>query len=273
MLRLTFRHILSTDFIETSGRGNVKIDESHSLLNSSQNAQEKSTANDTESTVENKNHSQILDLPELPEYDDKEFNEIEELLECANMMESFDDIDTSIFVDFDSKNLFEKNSISFFTGYISRKICARNKCFECKQAIIKSSDNVVTENEIYIQHRKFPHSNDKLPSISYLTRATESFTKIVTWQLQVFQQHYLNLWHQRKLLASLVEIAEEYTNQKFPTWFDKSNNCYNHRIDALRLLFLIKIYKVTNERNRSRTFSKESTLKSNNEKLKKLKNV
>ena len=277
MLRLTFRHIVSTDFIETSDRGNVKLDETHSLLNSSKNVAEKipleSSKSNDESTLNNDNTSDVFELPELPEYTDTELNEIQELMECANMMQSFDDMDSTDFVDFHDKDLYEKNSITFFSGCVSRKICKRNKCNECKETFIKSSEKEVTENELYIQHREFPHLNKKLPSISYLTRATDHFVEIVTLQLQVFQKHYKNLWHQRKLLASLMEIAETYTNSKFPTWFDKSNNCYIHRKDALKLLFLIKIYKVTNENNCTRKFSTAKTVVTDNPKLKKLKNM
>ena len=62
MYRLAFRHIVSTDFIHTSKKGNANCEETHSILVQNQETEIKDTAIDT-----------------LPEYNSEEVNELQEI--------------------------------------------------------------------------------------------------------------------------------------------------------------------------------------------------
>ncbi|OXU17596.1 hypothetical protein TSAR_016217, partial [Trichomalopsis sarcophagae] len=180
MYRLAVRHIVSTDFIRSSNRGNVTREDSGSLMNSS---------SVDFSIIENAEALTNENI-DLLEYESKELQEINELITAAETMDMYVNVDSTGMPEMSERNTFEANTITFFAEYIAKK-CLRN--FLVMNA--KIVDFLTTDNEKYIHYREYSHYEPDTPDILYLTRPNELFMSVVYCQLEAF-----NIYHESKSL-------------------------------------------------------------------------
>lgn len=176
MYRLTFRHILSTDFIESSKHANVQIDKAHSLLNvSNKNAQ-------CNSVNINTINNSMVNIQAL-ECNLEDFSELEEFLEAAQMLDTYIPVDVQQMRDFDKIPVYEMNAITFFAGYIAFKAIEKTPCLNCEILFCKYPEDSLITSETYTQLLEYEHSEimkkENVISVAFLTRATEIFTRIV----------------------------------------------------------------------------------------------
>ena len=54
------------------------------------------------------------------------------------------------------------------------------------------------------------------------------------------------------MLNNLVEVGKSATNAKLPGYFDPNHCCYEHRTDALKFLYRVKIYAKTAQNNKAK---------------------
>ena len=54
-------------------------------------------------------------------------------------------------------------------------------------------------------------------------------------------------------MNELVELGKNATNDNIPNYFiDPNHKCYQHRIDALKFMYKVKIFSKTAQNNKSR---------------------
>lgn len=198
---------------------------------------------------------------------------MQELLDAAELMNEFEPIDCSKLIDFDDRALFERNTITYLSGYVAKIALKKSSCSDCTKLFIKPLEEMISDNEIYTECREYAHIDNSLSEIAYLTRPSVAFIKIVNCQLHAFYEHHKSLYHQRKLLVYLTDEVEKFTATMFPDWFNKNNSCYKHRIDALKILLVIKIFRTTRERNDKRKIVSQTKISTNSQKLKNLNNL
>jgi hypothetical protein len=88
------------------------------------------------------------------------------------------------------------------------------------------------ENEWdYFVNREYSDDDEDAPWIIKLSRATEyEFVKIITLQLQVYNEYWKNFWSLQNLLHELCIKVDERTNFQYTTWLKREESCYEHRV-------------------------------------------
>ena len=256
--RLTLRYILSTNFIYTSKKGNTNCEESHSLIPQNDVVEIEATGPVT-----------------LLEYNSVEMQELQEISDAAvDLLDLHSELESSSMSGMDAKFTYEQSAITYFSGYVARKSLENIHCPMCEKDLMKDASESGTSNETYINFREYSHSDPKAEPVTFLIKQTEQFVKVVICQLEAFDKIHSKFWHEHDLLLKLVENVEACTRRHFPDWFNKKNNCYEHRIKMLKFLLLVKIYAKTREHNNSRkTAAKRPIVVTNCRKLKNIINV
>ena len=233
MYRLTLRHILSTDFIHTSKKGNTNCEESHSLLPQNDVVEKETTG-----------------LVTLPEYNSKEMQELQEITDAADdLLDLHLELKSSNMSDIDDKFTYEQNAITYFAGYVAHKSLEKSHCPTCEKDLMKDASESGSSNETYINFREYPHSDTEAHPVTFLIRTTELLAKVVNCQFEAFDKIHSKFWNEHGLLLKLVVNVEAYTRKQFPDWFDQKNICYEHRIKMLKFFLFVKIFAKTRERN------------------------
>lgn len=109
----------------------------------------------------------------------------------------------------------------------------------------------LTANETYIQFREYPNDDEDAPTITKLIRPTNYFINIMRIQLLVFNKTWQHYWTSTQILDKIVAECIEETNKIHATWFDINDVCYNHRVQTLRYMIIVKIYSRTRYNNRA----------------------
>ena len=135
--RLTLRHILSTNFIYTSKKGNTNCEESHSLIPQNDVVEIEATGPVT-----------------LPEYNLVEMQELQEIADAADdLLDLHSELESSSMSDIDTKFTYEQNAITHFPGYVARKSLEKSHCPTCEKNLMKDASESDTSNETYINFR------------------------------------------------------------------------------------------------------------------------
>ena len=100
--------------------------------------------------------------------------------------------------------------------------------------------------------REYDHNDPESFDITWLSRPTDNFANVIYCQLQAFSLHHKKYWASKKILADLVELGKRATNDNVPDYFAANHNCYQHRVDALKFLYRVKIYAKTAQNNKTR---------------------
>lgn len=270
--RLAIRHIISTNHLFSSDKGNVNCTEAPSLVQFQNIVKSKDCANNTENEVESANTYRSEELVEF---------------EQEPLLEAFFNSDFYIAFDkyadshepysslIEDKGEYERNAITYFAGHVAKRCLMKSQCDRCRTIFTKKTlDDSHATDEKYISYREYEHQNKDAPAVSFLTRPTDEFKKIISIQLDAYSAGYERWWHENLLRERLVEFAEACTNEYYKGWFDEVNdNCYEHKKEALKYLFLVKIYAKTREHNHKFKYAATRTLSSNNTKLKNIINV
>ena len=193
--------------------------------------------------------------------------------DAAELMDLPLELNSTQMSDMNAKLMYESNAITYFAGYVARKSLGKSKCRTCEKNLVKDVNEPENVTEKYIQMREYSHSDAEAPVVIYLIRPTEDFASVVNCQLEAFDKIYSKFWHRENLLMHLLENVEAYTRQKFPAWFDQENNCYEHRLNMLKFLLLVKIFAKTRENNNRKKYASKNTVKTKYTKLKNVKNI
>lgn len=239
MIRLSIRRILSTGYIQTSDKGNVQCSESEALINK---------PNQFTKTVENcmseNNVAAVDDIDE--DIDDADL--VTDLLEKhADILQEYD-------VDMNNVSIYsnyDKNAITYFVGYVARRCFERNDCENCREIMLKTPMEDATPNERYIEYREYPNADEDAPTVTKLARPTSLFTDVIKTQLMSFNHTWQHHWASTQVLEKIMNEGMHATNKMYAGWFDTGNKCYNHRMQALKILMTVKIYSRTRYNNRA----------------------
>lgn len=134
MVRLSFRHILSTGYIQPSDKGNVQFLQLESLINPSskivKTVENYLTANNV--TVQYDEHENELHMQDI------------EIVEECDELENADDINTL--------NTHNENDITFFAGYVARRSFAKTNCENCCNIMMKTPMDDATGDKKCIEN-------------------------------------------------------------------------------------------------------------------------
>ncbi|KMQ84980.1 transposable element p transposase, partial [Lasius niger] len=147
MVRLSLRHIISTGYIPTSDKGNVQCPEAQFLINSPSHLVK--TLEDSLSA----NHTVVQSDAN---------SEDESFVEDTQFLEEYDNVRDAENVE--SLNIYDQNAVAFFAGYIARRSVAKTKCDNCRNYMMKTPMDNVTENEMYIEYREYPNADEDAPT-------------------------------------------------------------------------------------------------------------
>ena len=287
--RITLRHLLSANQLKTSKKGNVVCPDAPSLINnkdghsSEQSMTFEPVATSTFEADEETENSHLTETsnteiekeavnlnPFIPSFNDDE-NEVENF-EILNAVEEFnsyleeDDAYNSLRLNLSDLNtgttgMYETNAVVYFAGYIGAQIVRKNNCDNCRAKFLKVPiEDSNFETEKYIHLREYDHKDEESFDVTWLSRPTDYFANVIFTQLQAFSQHHKQYWSSKKLLGNLLEVGKSATNSKFQDYFDRDHECYEHRIDALKFLYRVKIYAKTAQNNKAK---RESAMKKN----------
>lgn len=273
MIRLSLRHILSTGNIQGGKGANVNIqNDTHMLLHEPSDVEAQFLKECEQSPV-------TVD-EDIAESSDKNDEEITKILDGMTNDVDFDATDDAEKQETDHGNLskkskqadtssdswknssfYEQNAVAFFAGYIAYKGFVKYKCEECRNITMKTPMEDPEENELYIRLREYKNFDEDAPEITKLTRPTQLFTTIIYEQLKIFDDIWENYWTSQNLMKDLTREAEIRLNQAIPSWLDKTNSCYDHRLHALEFMFRVKLFAKTRQRNAQRQAHKSYTKK------------
>jgi len=257
MIRLSFRHIISTGYIQTSDKGNVQCPESEALINK---------PNQLIKMIENrmnKNNVAIID-------DDVDDDDDDNVASITNLFNKHADILEEC--DLDTENVsilsnYDENAITFFAGYVTRRCIERNNCQNCRATMLKTPMEDATPNEKYIEYREYSNADEDAPTVTKLARPTSLFTDVIKTQLMSFNRTWQHHWASTEVIEKIANEGMYVTNKMHAGWFNINDKCYNHHIQALKFLLTVKIYSRTRYNNRA-----EKTIGAFNRKVKNLSN-
>ena len=123
--------------------------------------------------------------------------------------------------------------------------------YYCRSCMMKTPMDNLAENEMYIEFREYPNADEDAPTVTKLIRPTDIFIKVVQTQLMTFNNIWQYYWASKQILEKTTNECINATNENYSEWLDKNNPCYNHRLQALRLMMKVKIYSRTRYNNRA----------------------
>lgn len=205
MVRLLFRHIISTGYIHTSDKGNAQCPESEALIKK---------PNQLIKTVENCMSENNVATIDNDVDDENDVALLTELLDKhADILEECD-------VDTDNVSIFsnyDENAITFFAGYVARRCIERNDCLNCRATMLKTPMEDATPNEKYIEYSEYPNADEDAPTVTKLARPTSFFTDIIKTQLMSFNRTRQHHWASTQVLE---KIANEGIMQRIKRMLD-----------------------------------------------------
>lgn len=129
----------------------------------------------------------------------------------------------------------EKAAISYFIGYIERKIDAKINCEQCRLQLIKPKESM-NKTDWYIKNKSYKDDTAlKIPS--------KIFFDVCSAQIKVFKSLFSDCFHKNHIKTFLKKKIVCATNNLFPEWFNVHDTCYEHRHRILDFLLLILIRK------------------------------
>lgn len=236
MVRLSIRHILSTGYIQTTNKGNVQCEiESETLIN---------RANEVIKTMENclsTNNAVATDENDLE-------SNIEFLTNNQEFFEEWNDIEVE---HINKLSNYDENAVTYFAGYVARRCIQQSKCDNCRSTMLKTPMEDAASNEEYIEYREYYNEDEDAPVVTKLVRPTSLFINIIKTQLISFNRTWEKHWASTQVLEKISNEGMHATQETHETWFDIHEECYNHRIQALKFLMKVKIYSRTRYNNRA----------------------
>jgi len=232
MVRLSFRHILSTGYIQTSDKSNIQCPEAESLIN---------PPSQFVKMIENNLNENYVTV----QHDIEPEHEL--LMEDAQILEKYDMENSE---NINLLTAYDQNAIAYFAGYIARRSIAKTNCDNCRDIMMKTPMDDTTENEKYIEFREYSNIDEDAPIVTKLIRPTTLFTKVIETQLMAFNRVWQHYWASTQILDKISNECINLTNEIHSEWLDKSNTCYNHRLQALKFMISVKLYSRTRYNNR-----------------------
>jgi len=224
MIRLSMRHILSTGYIQTSDKGNVQCPESEILIN--------------EPSRLIKTIEKFMSINNYTEYDDSE-NEL--FVEDAKFLEDYVNVEENI----NPLSNYDENAIAYFAGFVAQRSIVKSNCENCRNDMMKTPMDNATANEKYIEFREYPNEDEDAPTVTKLVRPTIVFTNIVKTQLMAFNHTWQYHWASTHILKNIVTECVYATNKIHAEWLDINHMCFNHRMQALKYMIIVKLYSRT----------------------------
>lgn len=258
--RLSFSHILSASYLVTSERGNTTMTDQlqfcdFTKVSVSDNKKEVRTEKNP-INVENGNEivpyyecfapNDYFDLTDMSE------EELGELSTGFNILASSGTVSWEI-------NRYEKNTITYFSGYVARWIINHTNCENCRETFMKTPMDSSNNNEMFIRFQEYTHNDEYEPEVVWLTRPTDNFAYLIGAQLEAFDEVHELFWSCRGVRAKIVEKIVLKVGKTTSEYFNKNNTCYNHRMKALEFLIKVKMFAKSRQHNQDFTNSVRKT--------------
>ena len=149
----------------------------------------------------------------------------------------------------------EDCSVSYFAGYLGFKCLNKFNCNHCQHELF-TNKNLTDKKQLLLLNKNYSSINNKIG----LKAPSNNFNNVINKILNIFENHYINYLHKKKIKFQLIERVKN--NNTVKKWLDESiKNCLEHKIYIIEHLLICKIF------NKTKMFSTTSKL----EKLSKLK--
>ncbi|KAL6423073.1 hypothetical protein ACFW04_010507 [Cataglyphis niger] len=145
----------------------------------------------------------------------------------------------------------DKGNVQWPERYVARRCIEKSNCQNCRATMLKTPMEDATPNEKYIEYREYPNIDEDAPTVTKLTRPTSLFIDIIKTQLMSFNRTWQHHWASSQVLENIAKESMYATNKMHAGWFDISDKCYNHHVQALKFLLIVKIYSRTRYNNRA----------------------
>ncbi|EZA48411.1 hypothetical protein X777_13811 [Ooceraea biroi] len=74
---------------------------------------------------------------------------------------------------------YDENAIAYFAGFVARRSITKSNCNYCRNDMMKTPMDESTENEKYIEFRKYPNEDEDAPTVTKLVCPTTLFINIM----------------------------------------------------------------------------------------------
>jgi len=118
----------------------------------------------------------------------------------------------------------EKCSLEYYAGYLAMKCFKKFQCKKCYYQLINTNESLVDNKDLlFILHKTFDHIEWTSTDVG-LKAPTKELVDFVHESLKVFQNYYKHLKWKKKLVSTLVNMAEN----KIKTVYWKKVSYYFH---------------------------------------------
>lgn len=131
----------------------------------------------------------------------------------------------------------ENAAISYFIGYIQFKMEKKTKCEDCTKSL-SGSKEFCAERDAFIRNKNY-----RKDGVGGLQQPSPQFFEVCCFQVQYFKSHFKKAFFIKKLKQYFTKKIIAETNAKYPEWFAKEGQCYEHRVSILDFLLLVLIRK------------------------------
>lgn len=131
----------------------------------------------------------------------------------------------------------ESNSITYFSGYLFKKVNKKYDCQSCAENLLKSKSDTLDDNEIYMLQRDYGINE----TINYLKRPKTNFVKIIKTSLNIFDKFISTSPHETNMKTKIIQLL--YKNKRIAKWL-KAGVCENHRAEMLQLVTRVKLFRL-----------------------------
>lgn len=102
----------------------------------------------------------------------------------------------------------EKCSLEYYAGYLAMKCFKKFQCKKCYYQLINTNESLVDNKDLlFILHKTFDHIEWTSTDVG-LKAPTKELVDFVHESLKVFQNYYKHLKWKKKLVSTLVNMAE-----------------------------------------------------------------
>lgn len=131
----------------------------------------------------------------------------------------------------------EHTALSYFIGYVERKITDRIQCTHCAVQLTKAKTQSC-RTDLFINLKNYNAEKEgglRLPS--------DIFYDVCCLQVNHFKNIFKTTFFINNFKTKLKNEIIELTKKVYPMWFDVSNDCYQHRILLLEFLLTVLTFK------------------------------
>lgn len=136
---------------------------------------------------------------------------------------------------------FDEASSKYFTGYVAHTILKRKPCDNCRKILIKSGDTMRLKNESFLFYKNYTNNSE----FGNLKAPSDTFFEICKSHIKITEQIFITMPQIENIKEYICNICIKHTEsqEKFRTWFDKENPCFDHNLKLLDFMILVLLRK------------------------------